>query len=102
MKLTINTTPKSITISDDNGNKLTVLKGESGITIQSVISDVKVSRQVYKLQKEIKRIVQNPKDNRDNYRIRFDRLSRTIAHMDAHSFLSLIKRIEKNEELQQA
>lgn len=97
MKLKIITTPKSITVSDDNGNKLSVVKTTTEILFTSTVMDAKVTTPIHNLQKEIKNVILNPKDNRDNYRVRFDKLNKEIAQLEAHTFLSLLKRIQKME-----
>jgi len=94
MILKIVSTPTSITITDSIDNRLVVVKTKSGIEFHSQIDSHKTSQKILDLQKEIKRIILNPNNNRDNYRVRFDRLAKELTEVKTHSFITLKHKLQ--------
>ena len=87
MKLTITTSPKSITIVDSENNRMTILKGENGLEFHS--STAKKANQMLELGKAIKKSILNPSSSKDNYRVRFNKLTKQLTEINKPTFLSL-------------
>jgi len=94
MSLTILTTPKSITIKDADNNSLVVVKTEIGIELHSRVETNKKNKPMLNLQATIKNIVLNPKDNRDNYKVRFAQLAKALTEVNTDSFTVLQNKLK--------
>lgn len=79
----------SITITDSDNNRLTVLKTGSSIEFHSQLSHNRVNRHLLSLQTRIKQIILNPTNDRDNYKVRFANVGKLISGLKSNSFASL-------------
>jgi hypothetical protein len=95
--LTIVSTPKSITIVDGNQNKLVVLKTENGIEFHSVIETPRHNKNILAIQQKLNTILKAPSNNRDNYKVRFERLRKQLTDIPTHSFIT-IKRVLEHKD----
>ena len=97
--LTITTTPKSISITDSDKNRIVVVKGETGIELHSSIETNKHSNVMLELQRKIGSVITNPKNNRDNYKVRFDRLKKIIESVNTKTFKTIQNGIAELSEI---
>ena len=86
MKLVITSTPKSITIADSDNNRISVAKTTNGLEFHSSIT----SPLALMVQNKIKAIVLNPSDSKDNYKVRFSRLSKALTDINKPTLRGLV------------
>lgn len=97
--LTILTTPKSISITDSDKNRIVILKGENGIELHSSIETSKKTNIMLELQRKISKVITTPKNNRDNYKVRFDRLKKIIEGVNIKTFTTIRNGIAELSEI---
>jgi len=97
--LTITTTPKSISIADSDRNRIVILKGEKGIELHSTIETSKKTANMLELQRKLGAVITNPKNNRDNYKVRFDRLKKIIEGVNTKTFKTIQNGIAELSEI---
>ena len=91
MKIKIFTTPSSITIRNEFNDALTVIRTSKKIELHSVISDGKKNNVILSIQKLISERICKP-NQKDNYKVRFEKLKKELSEINTHSFLT-IKRV---------
>ncbi len=89
--LKINTAPSSITISDSDNNRVTVLKTKSGFEFYSAIANSAVNKDIVALGQYVQNYITTliKEKNRDNYGVRFTKLKKLIMEKNAPSFYKL-------------
>lgn len=85
-------TPSSISIYDTNNNKLVVRKTIDGIYTESSTGNTRLNNSILKLQNSIKKFV--TQKSKDNYKVRFAKLSTLLKEVGTHSFVSLANKLE--------
>jgi hypothetical protein len=97
MALKTFTAPSSITISDSDNNRISVLKSKSGIQVFSHVATGGANRHMTALQETIKSYLLNlvKSGDRDNYKIRFAKLAKLIQTKNAESFPVLNNHLSK-------
>ncbi len=88
MNISITTTPKSISITDSDNNRITVLKTATSLEFHSRLSSNRQSAVMNECANTIKKIVLNPKDNRDNYKVRFDKIAKALTSANVRTLLT--------------
>ena len=96
-KLFINTTPKSITVKDDNGNQFSVFKNDTGIQFTSTVIESKKNHIMLEIGGLIKKIVANPTSKKDGWDRRFNRIKRACE--DVHTFITIKNRLQQPAEI---
>ncbi len=87
----ITKTKTSITLVDNDGNTVTVIKSPAGFNIYSKFNNNKVSNDAYALQKAIRANISTPcKDNTEDRFAKLARLFKTIEHATFKKLLNLI------------
>lgn len=97
--LTITTTPKSISIVDSDRNRIVILKGAASIELHSTIETNKKAANMLELQRKLGSVITNPKNNRDNYKVRFDRLKKIIEGVNTKTFKTILNGITELSEI---
>jgi len=97
--LKILTTPKSISITDSDNNRIIILKGENGIELHSTIETSKKTAVMLELQRKISTVISTPKNNRDNYKVRFERLKKIIENVNTRTFMTIRNGIRELSEI---
>lgn len=97
MNLQIVTTPKTILITDANDNKILIVKTQDGFEFHSTVNQTRLNKVIIGIQKTIKNILTSPTNNRDNYRVRFDKLGKQLSEVKTHSFITIKNVLVKDE-----
>ncbi len=99
MKLTILVTPKSITIRDNDRNTIIIVKDGNGIQLHSSIETSKKASNMFELQRKLSKLIVTPKNNRDNYKVRFERLAKYLAEINISTFKTVLNGVDKIPQL---
>ncbi len=89
MSLKIWTTATSITIADNNENRVTVLKTKTGVEFHSSLATSGVNKDLLTLQETIKYRLLNPDKDRDSYKVRFNNIAKLVKESNVDSFHKL-------------
>lgn len=99
MKLVILTTSKSISITDDVGNKIIIVKANDGIQLHSSIEQSGKAKGMLELQRKLTAIIKNPKSNKTNYAVRFEKLAKALTEINTSTFRTVLNGVDKIEQI---
>jgi len=97
MSLKTFTAPTSITISDSDNNRISILKKDKTIEMFTQVNNARVSSHFIEIRSIVEQHLKNlvKRGDRDNYKVRFAKLAKLVTATKADTFGNLKNSLKK-------